>query len=65
MMHGQEKSDPVVVAKKPLNEAGQPGEEAAEPRTILDRRFGGNVGVRHTSTCVLSTRLAQTPPQPA
>jgi len=33
MMHGQEKSDPVVVAKKPLNEAGQPGEEAAEPRT--------------------------------
>jgi len=33
MMHGQEKSDPVVVAKKTLNEAGQPGEEAAEPRT--------------------------------
>ena len=32
MMHGQEKSDPVVVAKKPLNEAGQPGAEASEPR---------------------------------
>jgi RNA-directed DNA polymerase len=32
MMHGQEKSDPAIVAKKPLNELGQPGEEAAEPR---------------------------------
>ena len=32
MMHGQEKSDPAIVAMKPSNKAGQPVAEAAEPR---------------------------------
>jgi RNA-directed DNA polymerase len=32
MMHGQEKSDPAIVAMKPLNKAGQPATEEAEPR---------------------------------
>ena len=32
MMHGQEKSDPAIVAMKPLNKAGQPVAEEAEPR---------------------------------
>ena len=32
MMNEREKSDPVVVAVKSTNEAGQPGEEWMEPR---------------------------------
>jgi RNA-directed DNA polymerase len=32
MMHGQEKSDPAIVAMKPLNKAGQPAAEEVEPR---------------------------------
>src|SRR5215471_11041399 len=32
MMHGPEKSDPGIVAKKPANEAGQPAEERGERR---------------------------------
>jgi hypothetical protein len=32
MMNGREKSVPVVVAVKSMNEAGQPGEEWMEPR---------------------------------
>jgi RNA-directed DNA polymerase len=32
MMNEREKSDPVVVAVKSTNEAGQPGEEWTEPR---------------------------------
>ncbi|MEN9543629.1 MAG: hypothetical protein RLZZ598_462, partial [Pseudomonadota bacterium] len=32
MMHGREKSDPVVVAMKPANKAGQPAAERVEPR---------------------------------
>lgn len=32
MMHGREKSDPVVVAMKPSNEAGAPAEETVERR---------------------------------
>ncbi len=32
MMNGHEKSDPAIVAVKPTNEAGRPGEEPAEPR---------------------------------
>ena len=30
MMHGHEKSDPAIVAKKPTNKAGQPASEPAE-----------------------------------
>ena len=32
MMNEREKSDPVTVAAKSTNEAGQPGEEWMEPR---------------------------------
>lgn len=32
MMHGREKSDPVVVAAKPTNKAGKPAAEPVEPR---------------------------------
>ena len=44
MMHGGEKSDPAIVARKPANKAGQP---AAEP---VERRAGaeGNAGRHHT-----------------
>src|SRR5690349_20792713 len=43
-MHGREKSDPAIVARKPTNAAGRP---AAEP---VERRAGaeGNVGQRRT-----------------
>jgi RNA-directed DNA polymerase len=30
MMHGHEKSDPAIVAKKPTNKAGQPASEPVE-----------------------------------
>ncbi len=30
MMHGHEKSDPAIVAKKPANKAGQPASEPVE-----------------------------------
>jgi RNA-directed DNA polymerase len=44
VMHGREKSDPAVVARKPANVAGRP---AAEP---VERRAGaeGNAGRHHT-----------------
>jgi RNA-directed DNA polymerase len=31
MMHGREKSDPAIVAKKPANNAGHPAAERVEP----------------------------------
>ena len=44
MMHGREKSDPVIVATKPPNVAGRPTAEAVE------RRAGpaGNADQSHT-----------------
>ena len=44
MMHGHEKSDPAIVARKPTNKAGRP---AAEP---VERRAGaeGNAGQQRT-----------------
>jgi RNA-directed DNA polymerase len=44
MMHGREKSDPAIVARKPTNKAGRP---AAEP---VERRAGaeGNAGQQRT-----------------
>ena len=32
MMHGHEKSDPAIVAKKPANNAGHPAAERVERR---------------------------------
>src|SRR5580704_14885205 len=44
MMHGREKSDPAIVAKKPANNAGQPAAER------VGRRAGteGNAGQQST-----------------
>src|ERR1700682_3770172 len=50
MMHGREKSDPAVVARKPANKAGQPAAEPAEPRAGTE----GNAG-QH-STCRTQSR---------
>jgi group II intron reverse transcriptase/maturase len=44
MMHGLEKSDPRVVAMKPVNKLGQPGAESVEQR----RGAEGNTGKPHT-----------------
>src|SRR5918997_5961430 len=43
-MHGREKSDPAVVARKPANKAGQP---AAEP---VERRAGTEGNAEQQST---------------
>ena len=37
MMHGREKSDPTVVAKKPTNKAGPTAAESAERRAGAPR----------------------------
>ena len=44
MMHEQEKSDPCIVAMKPVNKLGQPGAESAERR----RGAEGNTVESHT-----------------
>ena len=44
MMHGQEKSDPAIVAKKPTNKAGRPAAEAVERRAGAE----GNTGEPRT-----------------
>jgi retron-type reverse transcriptase len=52
MMHGREKSDSVIVAKKPTNKAGQP---AAEP---VERRTGTKRNVGEQSTCRTQSRVS-------
>ena len=54
-MHGHEKSDPVVVAVKPTNKAGEP---VAEP---VERRAGaeGNAGQRNTHRAQNRERVTQ------
>ena len=44
MMHGREKSDPAIVARKPTNKAGQPAAEPVEPRAGAE----GNAGQQST-----------------
>src|SRR6202022_478710 len=44
MMHGREKSDPAIVAKKPANNAGQPAAERGERRAGTE----GNAGQQST-----------------
>ena len=43
-MHGHEKSDPVIVARKPTNKAGRPAAEPVERRTGAE----GNAGQQRT-----------------
>jgi len=44
VMHGREKSDPAIVARKPTNKAGRPVAEPVEPRAGAE----GNVGQQST-----------------
>ncbi len=43
-MHGREKSDPAIVARKPTNKAGRPAAESVEQRAGAE----GNAGQRRT-----------------
>ena len=49
MMHGHEKSDSAIVARKPPNNAGQPAAEAVEPRAGTK----GNTGQQRTRRAAL------------
>ena len=55
MMHGREKSDPVVVAAKPTNKAGKPGAELVEPRTARER----NANEQSTHRTLRRARVSQ------
>jgi hypothetical protein len=44
MMHGREKSDPAIVAKKPANKVGRSAAELVEPRAGTE----GNANQNHT-----------------
>jgi RNA-directed DNA polymerase len=52
VMHGREKSDPAIVARKPTNVAGQP---AAEP---VERRAGAEGNAGQQSTCRAQDRVS-------
>ena len=52
MMHGREKSDPAIVARKPANEAGRP---AAEP---VERRAGAEGNADQWRTCRAQNRVS-------
>ena len=52
MMHGPEKSDPVIVAVKPANKAEQ---SAAEP---VERRAGTKGNADQQSTCRTQSRIS-------
>jgi retron-type reverse transcriptase len=51
-MHGREKSDPAIVARKPTNKAGRPAAESVEPRAGAE----GNAGQQ--STCRAQNRAS-------
>ena len=61
MMHGHEKSDPVIVAMKPANKAEQPtveasaGASAAEP---VEPRAGTKGNADQHSTCRAQNRVS-------
>ena len=52
MMHGCEKSDPVIVAVKPTNKAGANAAESVEPRT------GTKGNASQQSTCRAQNRVS-------
>src|SRR5262252_5489621 len=54
MMHGPEKSDPIIVARKPTNEAGRPVEEPVE------RRVGAKGNADQQSTHRTQRRVSVT-----
>ena len=55
MMHGREKSDPAIVAKKPANNAGQPAAERVERRAGTE----GNAGQQSTHRAQYRVRVTQ------
>jgi len=60
MMHGREKSDLVIVARKPANKANEPpadfaGANAAES---VERRAGAKGNARQQSTCRTQSRVS-------
>ena len=55
MMHGHEKSDSAIVAKKPPNKAGKPAAEAAEPRAGAK----GNTGQHSTRRTQIRESVSQ------
>ena len=56
MMHGREKSDSVIVAKKPANNAGQPAAERVERRAGTE----GNAGQQSTRRAQDRESVSQT-----
>ena len=62
MMHGHEKSDPVIVAVKPANKAEQPAAErsAAEPTAAepVEPRAGTKGNADQQSTCRTQSRVS-------
>ena len=63
MMHGYEQSDPVIVAMKPTNKAGQPVAEPVEPRACpwLEQGAGaeGTAGRQSTLRAQNRKRVTQ------
>jgi hypothetical protein len=57
MMHGHEKSDPAIVAKKPANNAGQPAAERVERRAGTE----GSAGQQSTRRTQSRESVSQTP----
>lgn len=55
MMHGREKSDSAVVAKKPANKVGKPAAEWVEPRAGTE----GNANQNHTCRAQNRGRVSQ------
>jgi hypothetical protein len=55
MMHGDEKSDPSIVAVKPANGVGRPKSERVE------RREGAEENTGHASTCRTPSRASVSP----
>src|SRR5580698_4605333 len=55
MMHGREKSDPAIVAKKPANNTGQPAAERVERRAGTE----GNAGQQSTRRAQDRERVSQ------
>jgi hypothetical protein len=57
MMHGHEKSDPVIVAVKPTNKAERSAAELVEPRTETKRNVGWQSTRRTESRISVSQAL--------
>src|SRR6201997_3431636 len=59
MMHGREKSDPVIVAGKPANKAAAAAAEPVEPRTGTEGKAGQQSTLRAQDRDRVSQALAR------